>query len=105
MKKIIVLSLAVLFLASFSTSPVFADVNKGQKIFIKKMKKPCGFNGGEMSKKHTQAEWKDIYEAGNLNEEMQKECANAKPLKESYLPHVYDFLYNYGSDSGNVPAC
>ncbi|MGL1930590.1 MAG: hypothetical protein OCC45_02390 [Desulfotalea sp.] len=102
MKRLIGVLLVAL---SFVVTPVFADVNKGQKIFIKKMKKPCGLNGGEMAKKHTQAEWKEINDAGKLNEEMLKECPNAKPLKDSYVPHVYDFLYNYGSDSGNVPAC
>lgn len=105
MKNTIILIVAALFLAGMSASPVLADVNKGQKIFIKKMKKPCGFNGGDMSKKHTQAEWKAVNDAGKLNEKMISECPNAKPLKDSYLPHVYDFLYNYASDSGNVPAC
>lgn len=97
---------AIVFLsAGLVTSPVFADVNKGQKIFIKIMKKPCGMNGGEMAKKHTQEEWKAIQDAGNLNEELLKQCPDAAPLKDSYVPHVYDFLYYYGSDSGNVPTC
>ena len=105
MKKIFGLMLIAMVAVGFVTAPVFADVNKGQKIFIKKMKKSCGFTGGEMSKKNTQAEWKTLYEAGSLNDEMIKECPDAKPLKDSYLPHVYEFLYNYASDSGNVPAC
>lgn len=105
MKKYMVLIITTLFVVGMAATPTLADVNKGQKIFIKKMKKPCGFNGGEMSKKHTQAEWKAINDAGKLNEELLLECPEAKPLKDSYLPHVYDFLYNYASDSGNVPAC
>lgn len=104
MKKLTVLITLALFLG-FAVSPAFADVNKGQKIFIKMMKKPCGFNGGEMAKKHTQAEWEEINANGSLNEELLKQCPDAKPLNERYLPHVYDFLYNYASDSGNVPAC
>ncbi len=105
MKKILTILVVTLMTIGFVSTPVFADPNKGQKIFIKKMKKPCGFNGGEMAKKHTQEEWKAINDAGTLNEELIKECPEAKPLKDSYLPHVYDFLYNYASDSGNVPAC
>lgn len=105
MKKYIFLIMIAVFTAGFVASPVFADVNKGQKIFIKKMKKPCGFTGGEMAKKKTQAEWKAIQDAGKLNEELLKECPDAKPLKDSFVPHVYDFLFNYASDSGNVPAC
>ncbi len=105
MKKVIIALVALIVAVGFVSTPVFADVNKGQKIFIKIMKKPCGFTGGDMAKKHTQAEWKELNDAGKLNEEMLKECPGAKPLNDRYLPHVYDFLYNYASDSGNVPAC
>lgn len=105
MKKIISLIFVAIVTIGFISTPVFADTNKGQKIFIKKMKKPCGMNGGEMALKHTQEEWKAINDAGKLNEELLEKCPEAKPLKDSYVPHVYDFLYNYASDSGNVPAC
>lgn len=105
MKRILIALFAIVVVAGFSSAPVYADVNKGQKIFIKLMKKPCGFNGGEMAKKHTQEEWQTINDAGKLNEELLKECPSAKPLSDKYVPHVYDFLHNYASDSGNVPAC
>ena len=90
---------------SFVSTAALADSAKGQKIFIKKMKKSCGFDGGVMAKKHTQAEWKSFQDAGKLNEAMAKYCPKAKPVKEKYVKHVYDFLYNYASDSGNVPSC
>ena len=105
MRKVFVLIVFSLIAAFSLASHALADVNKGQKIYIKMMKKQCGFNGGVMAKKHTQDEWKAIYDAGSLNEELLKECPDAKPLKESYVPHVFDFLFNYASDSGNVPAC
>jgi hypothetical protein len=105
MKKGFFVALTLVAVLGFISSPVFADAGKGQKIFIKMMKNPCGFTGGEMAKKHTQSEWKAINDAGGLNDELLKQCPNAKPLNERYLPHVYDFLYNYASDSGNVPAC
>jgi hypothetical protein len=95
---------AVVGLGILSTAAQ-ADVGKGQKLFIKNLKKPCGFSGGVMAKKHKQAEWKAIFEAGKLNEEMAKFCPEAKPLKDKYIQDVYDFLYNYASDSGNVPSC
>jgi hypothetical protein len=105
MKKLISLvSAAVLFVGLFAAI-ASADPGKGQKIFIKEMKPACGFDGGTMAKKHTQAEWKAIQEAGKLNEELLKQCPKAQPLKENYIEHVFDFLYNYASDSGNVPAC
>lgn len=105
MKKTLMILIVAIVACGFVSAPVFADTNKGQKIFIKKMKKPCGMNGGEMAKTHTQAEWKAINDAGQLNEELLEKCPEAKPLKDSYVPHVYDFLHNYASDSGNVPAC
>jgi hypothetical protein len=69
------------------------------------MKKPCEMTGGEMAIKHTQEEWQQIYDEGLLNDELVKECPAAEPLKEAYIEHVFDFLYYYASDSGNVPAC
>ncbi len=105
MKKLLSLLFILVIGVGFISTPAFADVGKGQKIFIKLMKKPCGFNGGEMAKKHTQAEWKEINDAGKLNDELLKQCPDAKALKDKFVPHVYDFLYNYASDSGNVPAC
>ena len=104
MKKLLTLIFAVVIGLSFVSTASFAGAAKGQKLFIKKMKKSCGFSGGVMAKKHTQGEWKAIQDAGKLNDEMIKICPNAKPLKEKYVSHVYDFLYNYASDSGNVPS-
>jgi hypothetical protein len=105
MKKLLTLLSATVLFVGLSTAIASADAGKGQKIFIKEMKPVCGFDGGTMAKKHTQAEWKTIQEAGKLNEEMIKFCPEAKPLKDAYVEHVFDFLHNYASDSGNVPAC
>jgi hypothetical protein len=99
-----VLGFVVLGITFFSTNAT-ADIAKGQKIFIKKYKKSCGFNGGVMAKKHTQKEWKEIYDSGKLNDELLKQCPKAKEAKEKYLKHMYDFFFNYASDSGNVPSC
>lgn len=95
----------VLLSSALACSSALADTGKGQKIFVKEFKNACGYSGGVMAKKYKQAEWKAIYEAGKLNDELLKQCPKAQPLKESYVSHVYDFLYNYASDSGNVPSC
>ncbi len=104
MKKVFMAAMVVLAAALFTTG-AYADEKKGQKIIIKKLKSDCGFNGGELAKKHTQAEWKAVYDAGNLPAEIQTICPQSKPLKEKFYPHVYDFLYNYAVDSGKVPSC
>ena len=87
------------------SSSASADVKKGQKIYLKKMKAPCGFNGVKFAQKHTQDEWEAIHEAGKFSDEVKKLCPKLKKFKENYVPHVYDFAYEYASDSGNVPAC
>ncbi|MCD8478506.1 MAG: cytochrome C [Sulfurospirillum sp.] len=105
MSKFFKLLCAIIVSMSFLSTAALADAGKGQKLFIKELKGPCGFDGATMAKKHTQAEWKAIQDGGKLNDEIKKFCPNAKPLKDSYIQHVYDFLFNYASDSGNVPAC
>ena len=105
MKKLLVIVFAAIVGLSFISTSAFASSNKGQKIIVKKLKTPCGFNGGILAKKHTQEEWTTIFKAGNLNGELKKICPKAKPLKKRYLKDVYDFLDNFASDSGNVPSC
>lgn len=87
------------------STAAFADPDKGQKVIIKELKPLCGFDGGVLAKKHKQAEWKKIFDDGKLNDEITKICPKAKPIKDKFLPDVYDFLHYYASDSGNVPAC
>ena len=104
LKKLLTLLFAAVVGLGFISTVAQADVNKGQKLYLKYLKRDCGMNGGEMAKKHRQAEWKALNDAGKLNEELKTICPKAKPLKEKYVSHVYDFLYNYASDSGNVQS-
>jgi len=84
-----------------------ASPSKGQKIFVKKMKDGCGFAGDKFAVKHTQTEWEEIYNNGTFKEEMKKICPNlnTSKIKDKWLKHLYDFSYEYASDSGNVPSC
>jgi len=101
MKKII--SITLISFVSL-TSIVSADANKGQRIYMKKMKSSCGFSGSKFAAKHTQDEWENIKKSGKFKEEILKICPNVK-VKEKYLDSVYDFSYEFASDSGNVPSC
>ena len=94
---------ALLGISVLSTT-ASADVNKGKKIYMKKMKAKCGFSGVKFASKHTQDEWEKIKGAGKFAEEVEKICSGLK-LKEKYINDVYDFAYEYASDSGNVPSC
>ncbi len=109
MKKLLGAIFIALLGLSFVSTSAFADAAKGQKLYVRKLKKACKKNGiengGVLAKKHTQAEWQSIEKAGNLQKEINKFCPAAKPLKKRYLKNIYDFLYNFASDSGNVPSC
>jgi len=107
MRKLIGSIALAAMLAGVMSSSAMADPAKGQKIYLKKLKKACGFNGAKMSAKHTQDEWEEIKEAGKLEDEIIKLCPKVKKgyLKEKWLDDLYDFFYKYASDSGNVPSC
>ena len=84
-----------------------ADAVKGQKLFSKLLKEPCGMTGAKFAAKHTQEEWKQIKEAGKFEAEIIKICPNVKAgdVKESALENIFDFSVEFASDSGNVPSC
>ena len=71
----------------------------------KKLKNNCDMTGAKMAAKHSQDEWEAINDAGNLSDEIKTICPNVKKVKEKFLPHYYDFFYEYANDSGNVPSC
>ena len=102
--KIVMAGALVLGVASSTAS---ADVVKGQKIFIKKFKPACGFNGAKFAAKHSQAEWEAVKDPALFKQELMKICPNVKEsdIKDKWIPHIYDFSYEYANDSGNVPSC
>ena len=84
-----------------------ADAVKGQKLFSKLLKDPCGMTGAKFAAKHSQEEWKALKESGKFEEELIKICPNVKAgdVKESLQEHIIDFSIEFANDSGNVPAC
>ncbi len=107
MKNIAKIALAATLLLALGSTTASATPEKGQKYFTKKLKSPCGISGAALAGKHTQQEWADIQAKGGISAELKNICPNVKDsaLKEKYLNHYYDFLFEYGSDSGNIPAC
>jgi hypothetical protein len=105
MTKMIKIALAALVMLTMSATTLSADVAKGQKLYLKKLKGACGMNGAKMAAKHSQMEWEDLKD--NLAEEIKSICPKVKDkaLKEKYLPHYFDFFHEYANDSGNVPSC
>ena len=107
MKQIATLLFAALLGASFVSTAAFASPEKGQKIYQKKLKKVCGFTGDKFAAKHTQDEWEEIKESGKFEDEVQKICPKYHKgyLSNKQLDNLFDFAYEYASDSGNVPSC
>jgi hypothetical protein len=105
MNKMIKIALAALVMLTMGTTTLSADVSKGQKLYLKKLKGACGMNGAQMAGKHSQYEWTAVKD--DLAKEIKNICPNVKDraLKERYLPHYFDFFHEYANDSGNVPSC
>ena len=90
--------------AFLGLTPLSADIAKGKKIYMKRMKTACGFTGDKFARMHTQDEWEKLYEEGKFKEEALRICPGAK-LKKKHVPHLYEFVYEYASDSGKTPSC
>lgn len=69
MKLFKVVMIGALTLSITSTS-LFADAVKGQKLFSKLLKEPCGMTGAKFAAKHTQEEWTQIKESGKFGDEI-----------------------------------
>ena len=105
MTKFSKVALAALFAFAVMGTTASADVAKGQKLYSKKLKGACGFTGAKFAAKHTQGQWEEIKNAGKFADEVKKICPKAKPIKDKWSNDLYDFSYEYASDSGNVPSC
>jgi len=106
MTKIAKTALVALFSVALLSSTASADVEKGKKLYSKKLKGACGFSGAKFAASHTQDDWEALKEAGKFGDEVKKLCPKAdKGYKDDWTNDLYDFAYEYASDSGNVPSC
>ncbi len=104
MKKLFTIFIAIIVSVGFISTSLIASEGKGQRIFLKKLRKACGHNGFVMAKKHTQEEWTKIFKTGNLNRTMALYCTGAKTFKIAEERHVAEFLVAFASDSGQIPV-
>lgn len=108
MKKRTFILLAV---AAIAANALHADISKGQKLYKKKVQKLCAMNGGAFAAMHTQDEWEAAKTSGTLATTMSAACPGGaaffedEAFSDKYVEHFYDFVYEYASDSGNVPSC
>ncbi len=103
MKKIAGIALTTMVGLGLLSTAAMADVAKGQKLYQKKYKKACGVSGAKMAGSHTQDEWEEMKDEGKLLDYLNGKCGGQ--VSPDHVEHLYDFFYEYGSDSGNVPSC
>ena len=107
-KKVAIAALMGLSLLGTTLS---ADADKGQRIYQKKLKSVCNFSGGVFAAKHSQDEWTEANENGELGAMMTESCPAGKDFfdsskfKKKFSSHLYDFVNDFASDSGNIPSC
>jgi cytochrome c5 len=109
MKKSTSVLFSTLVLMGMFSASASADIKKGQKAYLKQCKK-CHGNGTKGAAMKTQEEWEEAFEDdAALFKEWHKgtdgeKYANGKKFGK-YAQDLKDFLYEYASDSGNVPSC
>ena len=104
--------LATFLLASLASTSVMADPAKGQKYYLKKLKKYFDMNGTKFAASHSQEEWEELFAEdaqGFINEFSEKFPKAEKFLKgkgfQKIKEDIFDFAYKYANDSGEVPSC
>jgi len=105
MKKLLLLGACAAMLAMSAN----ASVEKGQKLYLKACKS-CHGNGVKGAAMSTQAGWDKWFanDAKALADKHQKDPKAKAYFDGAFKGHskdLHDFLKEYGSDSGNVPAC
>ncbi len=113
MKRLLALMMAAFFIVGMVSTSALADAAKGQKYYLKFMKKTTGLNGAKFAAQHTQDEWKELFanDAEKFIVEYSKKYPKASKFfakdkfKSKYSKHISDFVIEYANDSGNVPSC
>ncbi|MFZ2891276.1 c-type cytochrome [Sulfuricurvum sp.] len=108
MKSVSLFISMVVFISIGATS-LTADIASGQKWYTKGCKS-CHGNGSKGAAMHTQEEWDELFKNGGavIIKKHAKTPAEVYFNGENFQSKskdLRDFLFEYGSDSGNVPAC
>lgn len=100
---------AAMLTVALSTAS-FGGVEEGQKLYLKACKS-CHGNGVKGAAMATQAGW-DKWFANDAASLIEKHKSDPKassyfgsPSFKGQMQDLHEFLKEYGSDSGNVPAC
>lgn len=101
---------AVMLLAlSFN---IMADVEKGQKYYLKYLRPYFEYNGQKFAEQYLKKEWERMFkkDAKKFIKKFSKKHPNAAEYLKSeefqkIAPHIKDFAMKYAADSGELPSC
>lgn len=107
MKNITQIAFTALLGFTLLTTTVDAgSIKKGQKIYVKKIKDQCiGKTAEEFAATFTQKEWENAFKAGKFEVKVKEICPTMESYNEKWTPYLFEFAYEYASDSGNKSAC
>ena len=107
MKKIILTAFSLML--AFNAS---ADVDKGQKYYLKYLRPHFEYNGQDFAAQHLKVEWKRLFkkDSARFIKEYSKKHPESKEFLESdkfqkIAPDVKDFAMKYAADSGELASC
>ena len=98
--RVVLITFLTIFSSSVQASPAI-----GQEILEEKLKTGCSISIADLAGKHTQKEWKELKDSDKLKSELEKLSPTMKKINDKEIPDVFDFLYEYSSDSGLFPSC
>lgn len=107
MKNISHLAFTSLLGFTLLTMPVNAgSIKKGQKIYVKKIKDQCaGKTAGEFAATFTQKEWENAFIVAKFEAKVKEICPTMESYNEKWTPYLFEFAYEYASDTGHEPTC
>lgn len=107
MKKLINLPFLSLLLLCISPSYSLASVALGKKTYKHTFYKKCGFSGVQFARKHTQGEWEEIYESGDLPQESHVICPKLDivTVESKRWKDIYQYVTKYAKDGVAPNGC
>jgi hypothetical protein len=81
-------------------------VKKGQMIYVKKIKGQCtGKTAGAFAATFTQKEWENAFKIGEFKVKVKEICPSMESYNEKWTPYLFEFAYEYASDTDKEYAC
>lgn len=93
-------------IAENGCTDIQGDSIKGLVIFKTRIKPYCNMNGETFAKQYMQEDWDDIFYDKEFKMEIIKACPKMETrYKDKWTPHLYQFSFDYASDSDAIPEC